>query len=191
VELSAGPIGLRPIHRRDQSAWRELRSRNRDWLGEWDATMPAGAEPWPNSFGGMVREMRGLARQGRMLPFVVTCDARLVGQVTVNNIVWGSARWGQVGYWIDRDHAGRDIIPTAVALVVDHCFFTVGLHRVEVAIRPENSASLRVVEKLGFQPIGAAPRYLHIGGAWRDHLLFAMTVEEVPDGLLRRWQGGA
>jgi ribosomal-protein-alanine N-acetyltransferase len=56
----------------------------------------------------------------------------------------------------------------------------------EVAIRPENLASLRVVEKLGLTEVGFAPGYLHINGDWRDHRLFAVTVEEVPGGLLHR-----
>jgi ribosomal-protein-alanine N-acetyltransferase len=63
-----------------------------------------------------------------------------------------------------------------------------GLHRIEIAIRPENAPSLRVVEKLGFREIGYAPRYLHIDGDWRDHRLFALTVEECTGGLLRRWK---
>ena len=68
---------------------------------------------------------------------------------------------------------------------VDHCLRTMGLHRIEIAIRPENTASLRVVEKLGFTEIGLAPRYLHINGDWRDHVLFAVTAEDVPEGMLR------
>ena len=71
-------------------------------------------------------------------------------------------------------------MPTAVAMATDHCLFELGLHRIEVAIRPENTASLRVVEKLGFTEVGYAPRYLHIDGDWRDHRLFALTVEECP-----------
>ena len=73
-------------------------------------------------------------------------------------------------------------MPTAVAMAVDYCWFGLGLHRIEVAIRPENVASLRVVEKLGFAEVGYAPRYLHIDGDWRDHRLFALTVEDVPGG---------
>jgi len=73
-------------------------------------------------------------------------------------------------------------------LAVDYCLFELDLHRIEVAIRPENAASLRVVEKLGFTRIGMAPNYLHIDGDWRDHLLFSVTAEEVPEGLLRRYQ---
>jgi ribosomal-protein-alanine N-acetyltransferase len=93
-----------------------------------------------------------------------------------------------VGYWIDQRHAGHNVMPTAVALVVDHCLQQLRLHRVEVAIRPENTASLRVVEKLGFTEVGYARGYLHIDGEWRDHRLFALTVEEVGDGLLRRFR---
>jgi ribosomal-protein-alanine N-acetyltransferase len=83
-------------------------------------------------------------------------------------------------------------MPTALALVVDHCFGVARLHRVEANIRPENAASRRVVEKLGFRLEGTRERYIHIAGAWRDHLSYALTVEEVPGGLLRRWlaQGG-
>ena len=71
-------------------------------------------------------------------------------------------------------------------MAIDHCFTTVGLHRIEIAIRPENTNSLRVVEKLGIKEVGFAPRFLHIDGDWRDHRLFAITVEECPGGLLRR-----
>ena len=71
-------------------------------------------------------------------------------------------------------------------MAIDHCFNSVGLHRIEVAIRPENTSSLRVVEKLGIKEIGYAPRFLHIDGDWRDHKLFAITREEVPMGLVRR-----
>ena len=60
--------------------------------------------------------------------------------------------------------------------------------RVEVNIRPENGPSLRVVEKLGLRDEGLRKRYLHIRGSWADHRTFALTVEEVPDGLLGRWR---
>jgi ribosomal-protein-alanine N-acetyltransferase len=75
--------------------------------------------------------------------------------------------------------AGRHIAPTALALVIDHCLGPVGLHRVEVDIRPENAPSLRVVEKLGLRREGYYERFLDIDGAWRDHHAFAVTVEEL------------
>jgi [ribosomal protein S5]-alanine N-acetyltransferase len=181
-------VGLRPLAQSDARAWHEVRRRNAEWLRPWEATVPPGDSTAPRSFRGLVRDLRRQARERRALPFAVTVDGAFAGQVTVTNIVGGSARWAQIGYWVDRRFAGQNVIPTAVALVVDHCLFELKLHRIEVAIRPENTASLRVVEKLGFTEIGYAAGYLHIDGAWRDHRLFALTAEECQGGLLRRFR---
>jgi ribosomal-protein-alanine N-acetyltransferase len=106
--------------------------------------------------------------------------------VVVSGITQGSARWAQVGYWIARDHAGQNITTVAVALVCDHLLQALHLHRVELAIRPENIASLRVAEKLGFVQEGMRRRYLHIAGAWRDHLTYSILAEDVPKGVMPR-----
>lgn len=184
--LEDGPIRLRPIAFGDRATWRRVRAANRTWLSPWDATPPARSAEHPRSFRSMVRALRREARAGRQLPFVVEYDGRLVGQLTVSGIWRGSAQFGSLGYWIDEAYAGRGIIPRAVAMAIDHCFGPVGLHRIEIAIRPENTASLRVVEKLGISQIGYAPRFLHIDGQWRDHKIFAITREEVPLGMVRR-----
>ncbi|WP_299537764.1 GNAT family N-acetyltransferase [uncultured Streptomyces sp.] len=190
--LTDGEVVLRPIRLRDQAAWREVNRRNRDWLRPWEATVPPpgpGAPPAQRpTYRQMVRHLRAEARAGRMLPFAIEYEGRLVGQLTVAGITWGSMCSAHIGYWVDRSVAGRGVMPTAVALAADHCFHRVGLHRIEVCIRPENAPSRRVVEKLGFREEGLRPRYLHIDGAWRDHLIFALTAEEARDGLLRRWQ---
>lgn len=149
---------------------------------------PLGPPMHRPSFRQMVRQLRAEAAAGRLLPFVVTYRGALVGQLTVAGITWGSMCSAHIGYWIDEAVAGRGLMPTAVALAVDHCFRDVGLHRIEVCIRPENGPSRRVVEKLGFREEGLRPRYLHIDGAWRDHLVYALTAEEVSEGLLNRWR---
>lgn len=197
VVLRHGAIGLRPLRTRDGAEWSAVRGRNLGWLRRWDATQPPSSGGVPASFRSMAREMARQARQGRMLPFVVTYagDADrpkhpIVGQLTVSGITHGSAGWAHLGYWVDQAYAGRGIIPTAVAMAVDHCWFALGLHRMEVAVRPENTASLRVVQKLGFRAEGMRPRYLHIDGDWRDHLVFALNVEEAPHGLMARLEPG-
>ncbi len=171
---------------RDTSRWAELRSQNAGWLEPWESTRPPEAGGGNPGYRALTRELIQQGRSGRALPFVVTYDDIMVGQLTVTGITWGSARWAQMGYWIGESYAGRGIVPTAVAIACDHCFFTMGLHRIEIAIRPENVSSLRVVEKLGFRSVGLAPRYLHINGSWRDHLLFGLTVEEVEGSVLKR-----
>jgi [ribosomal protein S5]-alanine N-acetyltransferase len=151
--------------------------------------VPPGEAERPTSFRALVRRLERLAREGTCMPFAIESGGRFAGQITVNNIVRGSAQFASIGYWLDRAYAGRGVMPLAVALVIDHCFTGAGLHRIEIAIRPENSNSLRVVEKLGLREYGYAPRFLHIDGAWRDHRLYAVTVEECTDGMVRRLLG--
>jgi len=186
VVLTEGRVALRPLRQRDSRAWRSVRMRNASWLHPWEATSPDPVNETAPTYAAMVRRLRTEARDGRTMPFVVTYDDELVGQLTVGGITWGSLRSAYIGYWVDQRVAGRGIIPTAVAMATDHCF-AIGLHRVEINIRPENVASRRVVEKLGFRPEGLRPSYLHIDGDWRDHLSYALTVDDVPGGLLARW----
>lgn len=186
VTLRHGSVGVRPLRRRDARTWARLRADNAGWLGPWEATLPKEAGPAATSYVGMIATLRRRARMGQVMPFAVTWDDQVVGMLTVNGITWGSARWASMGYWVSRSHAGRGITPTAVALVGDHLLTTVGLHRLEISIRPENAASLRVVAKLGFTEVGLAKGYLHIGGRWSDHRVFQVLAEDVPDGLVAR-----
>ncbi len=194
VTIRHDTVILAPLRQRDRGAWERVRNANVGWLRPWEATLPPGSEIGPATYPGLVRALAKQARDGRMLPWLVWYDElpgkarpQLAGQLTVSGIVGGSASWGQIGYWVDERLAGRGLIPTAVALAVDYCFQALRLHRIEIAIRPENVRSLRVVAKLGFRPEGLRPRYLHIDGDWRDHLVFALNAEEVPEGLLQRW----
>ena len=186
VTLADGPIGVRPLLRRDAGTWARLRHENRDWLTPWEATLPPGEGALPESYTGSIATMRRRAREGTAMPFAITWAGEMVGQLTVNSITRGSAQCASIGYWVSRSHAGRGVTPTAVALVCDHLFTRAGLHRIEISIRPENAASLRVVEKLRFSEVGLAPRYLHIAGDWRDHRVFQILKEDVPEGLLAR-----
>ncbi len=195
--LTDGPVILRPFRRSDAAAWSQTRRENQHWLAPWEPIPPCS---WyeansPAVFRRMLRESNKAGRQGRSMTFAVcydehlTGDARLVGQITVGNIVRRAFCSAYVGYWVDGRYAGRGITPTALALVTDHAFNHAGLHRIEVNIRPENRASRRVVEKLGFRQEALHRRYLHIDGDWRDHLGYALTVEDVQEegGLVARW----
>jgi [ribosomal protein S5]-alanine N-acetyltransferase len=188
VRLAAGSVGLRPLRQRDAGAWRQLRLSNATWLAPWE---PTASQPGAvgMGFSQLVRSLTRDARAGRGLPFALTVDGDLVGQLSVSGITWGALRGAHIGYWIAEEMAGLGIVPTAVALASDYCFAELQLHRVEINIRPENLASLRVVEKLGFREEGVRQRFLHIDGAWRDHRSFALTAEEVPvGGLLAAWR---
>jgi ribosomal-protein-alanine N-acetyltransferase len=186
---------VRPLRLRDGAAWVEVRTRNEDWLVRWEATPPGFDNPrmsWNDRqsigiYTAMLRSLRRQAREGSALPFAITYEGRFCGQLTVGNVVRGAFNSAYVGYWVDEAVAGRGVMPTALALVVDHCFGPARLHRVEANIRPENVASKRVVEKLGFRDEGLHQKYLAIDGAYRDHIGYAITLEDVPEGMLRRW----
>ena len=181
AELSAGPVLLRPPRVGDGRAWSEIRLRNEAWLRPWEPSSPLswGERNAPSAWPPLRSALRAAARAGTMVPFMVCFGGRLAGQVNVSNIVHGVLRSCTIGYWVDGAFAGRGITPVAVALAIDHCFSAVGLHRVEIDIRPENAASLRVVEKLGLRKEGYYERFLDIDGGWRDHVAFAITAEEL------------
>jgi ribosomal-protein-alanine N-acetyltransferase len=190
--LTDGPVLLRPYKRSDAKAWSATRRANETWLAQWEPT-PYGS--WrdlnsPAAFRSVYSDLRRGARNGTAMPFAVCFEDVLVGQLTLGNIVRRAFCSGYAGYWVDARVAGRGIIPTALALAVDHAFASGGLHRIEVNIRPENVPSRRVVEKLGFRQEAYHERYLHIDGDWRDHIGYAMTAEDVfaEGGLLARWR---
>lgn len=158
--------------------------RDRAWLGRWEATLPG--HHLPVDARGLISALLQQQRKGNGLAFVIEFDRKPVGQLNVANILRGSVSSATIGYWIASDHAGRGIMPVAVALGIDHMFEQEGLHRIEIDIRPENEASLRVVEKLKLRQEGLKERFIHIDGAWRDHLVFAVTTEDRVGSMLGR-----
>ncbi|UOQ56390.1 GNAT family N-acetyltransferase [Leucobacter allii] len=186
--LVAGRVGLRVVRPRDAEPLRRLLQANRDWLQRWEATHPSGRGPVPGtvSMRPTIRAMRRQLRAGSGLPFVVLYDGRVVGQLSASELSGGALQAGQIGYWVSQHVAGRGITPVAVALAMDYLFGVIGLHRIEICIRPENAASLRVVEKLRLRYEGRRASYIHIDGAWRDHECYVLTREEAVGGVLAR-----
>ena len=189
AQTPSGEVVLRPIRKQDERVWQRLRGANKDWLQPWEATSPFAREPnhRPASFAHYVTEINAEAKAGNLLPFVIELNTEFCGQITVSGIQYGSLWTGSVGYWITKNMAGQGVIPSAVAMVTDYCFNVIGLHRLEINIRPENARSLRVVEKLGFRDEGMRQAYLHIQGQWADHRTFALVAEDVPTGVFARW----
>ncbi|CCH28007.1 GNAT family protein [Actinosynnema sp. NPDC047251] len=189
LRVDAGLVALRPPKLFDATTWSRIRMRDQSYLENWE---PTAVDGWPErnaamSWPAQWSSLRSLARRGQALPFVITVDGDLAGQITVGNIVRGALRSAWVGYWVAADRARGGVATAALALVVDHCFGDAGLHRLEATVRPENAASLRVLAKVGFREEGLFRRYLDVAGDWRDHLCFAMTSEEAsPEGLVRR-----
>lgn len=187
TRLVEGDIVLRPLAKSDARAYKEVTTRNQGWLGPWEATSPDPGFQKP-AFRELLKILNRQGKRGQAFPFVIEVEGQLRGQLTLSSVQWGSLRTATIGYWIDRAVAGQGIVPTAVAMAVDFGFFSLGLHRIQIDIRPENAASLRVVEKLGFRDEGLREAYMHIDGEWADHRSFALVVEDLPGGLLPYWR---
>src|SRR5947209_2157549 len=111
-------------------------------------------------------------------PFVIVDDGDAAGMVILSNVVRGAFRSANLGYWVARERNRRGVASAAVALVLAEAFGPIRLHRVEAGTLVDNLASQRVLQRNRFRPIGLARAYLEIAGAWRDHVLFAKTVED-------------
>jgi Acetyltransferases, including N-acetylases of ribosomal proteins len=186
--IGGAPVILRALRGKDRREWETLRAENIEWLRPWEATSPERSAT-RLAFRQLVRQFDREAADGRLQPFVIETGGRLVGQMHLFGIAVGLLPIrASAGYWVAKSVAGQGIMPLALAAACDHAFIALGLHRVEVNIRPENSASLRVVEKLGFRDEGMRLRYLHIAGEWRDHRSFALTTEDLGhSSLVERW----
>jgi [ribosomal protein S5]-alanine N-acetyltransferase len=102
----------------------------------------------------------------------------LVGVFTVSQIFRGSFQSAYLGYYAHERHSGQGLMREALEQVLDHAFGPLGLHRIEANIQPANVPSIALARGAGFRLEGFSPRYLLIGGQWRDHERYALTAEE-------------
>jgi ribosomal-protein-alanine N-acetyltransferase len=171
-----GRVELRPLTPSDAQIVLELRRRNRRHFltGE-----PLHDDSW-YTLGAQREALRHLEeerRAGTREQFGIFDGGELAGYISLSQIFRGAFQSCFLGYAIDRDHTGRGLATRAVAEAVEYAW-RIGLHRVQANVATTNAASRRVVEKNRFRYEGTALRYLHIGGRWTDHDMFAKTVEE-------------
>lgn len=150
--------------------------RNRTYLAPWE---PLREESFYSSDGqkAVIEAKLLLFRAGTEVPWVLAAGERIIGTVTLAGIVRGPFQSANLGYWIDGEYAGRGIGTAAVAAVLEAARERLGLHRVQAATLPHNVPSQRILERLDFERIGLAPRYLRIAGQWQDHVLFQRILQ--------------
>ena len=188
ARLRDGRLEVRPLRLRDARRWMVARRGSADYLSPWEVTPPGQRHTPPASLSTYLvtlRRLRDDAAAGNTLPFAIVWDNALVGQLTIGNLGREPAEPAYVGYWIDREYAGRGITPRALAMALSHTFGSLDVPRVEANIQPDNHASRRVVEKLGFHVEELRPGHLHVAGAWRDHLRYELSRADAGDLVAR------
>jgi [ribosomal protein S5]-alanine N-acetyltransferase len=173
---------LRPPRTNDVGEIRRLLRHNHEHLKPWNPAPAPGDDPTSiTEVSKTVLRQRREWKRGSSFVFMVAMrdePARFIGKLALNGVMRGAMYGAYLGYWMDVDQQGKGLVTEAIAAVLDFAFGAAGLHRVQAAIMPRNTRSLRVVEKLGFRREGYAERYLQIAGQWEDHILFAKTREE-------------
>jgi ribosomal-protein-alanine N-acetyltransferase len=180
--LSGPRVELRPLRGSDFDDWRDVRTRSREWLEPWEPLAEPGS-PDPVTDPEAFRARCGAWERQRHFDTaygfgLFLHGGSLIGEVSLGSVQRGPFQSAFVGYWIDALHAGQNLIPEGVAVILRYGFEELHLHRIEAAIVPRNGPSRRVAQKLGLRDEGLAERFLQIRGVWEDHVRYAMTSEE-------------
>lgn len=196
LSITGKRVLLRPLTVSDYEAWREVRTRSRDWLVKWEPR-PLPGQPDATEDKRIFAARCGARERERQLGsgygfgvFVGPERDRFAGEINLSSVQRGPYQNAYVGYWIDEAVAGNSYTPEAFVVLCRFAFEDLGLHRLQASIIPRNAPSHRVAAKVGLRNEGTAVRYLEINGRWEDHVRYAITAEEWDerrDDYLKRW----
>jgi len=164
-------VGLRVLARSDRTEFlalaRESRRLHRPWT-------------YPPERADQFEELYARSRREDFVCLLAhrVDTGEIAGVFTISQIVRGAFQSAYLGYYAHERHAGQGLMREALQQVLDHAFDGLGLHRIEANIQPGNVPSVALARGAGFRLEGFSPRYLLIGGQWRDHERYAITADE-------------
>jgi ribosomal-protein-alanine N-acetyltransferase len=166
-----GRVYLRSPARLDQREFVALMRKSRSFHRPW-----ASAPTDDDRFAAYLADAR---RPDFEAMLVCRCEDRaIVGFFNLSQITRGYLQSAYLGYAVGKPFARQGYMREGLELVLRHAFQTLRLHRIEANIQPGNHASLALAEGGGFRREGFSPRYLKIGGRWRDHERWAILLED-------------
>ena len=177
--LRTGPrTRIRHPRREDEDEYCTLRRASSEFHRPWEPRPAAGVDPYSSTVFREYLATASAENQERLLLCRLT-DARILGAINFSQIIRGPLQGAFLGYWIGAEFARQGFMTEGLRLAAEHAFETLGLHRIEANIRPENTASIALVQRVGFRKEGYSPRYLKIDGDWRDHERWALLKEDL------------
>ena len=173
-------VYLRPPVMADYRAWSILRDASRDFLIPWEPSWSDDAltrgvyrdrvdrqiKEWRQDLGYGFHIFRG-------------ADDQLLGGINFSNVRRAAAQACNLGYWMGAAFAHQGLMTEALGLLLPYAFDGLALHRIDAACIPDNLPSRRLLSKFGFREVGEAKGYLKINGAWRDHVLHCLLVDDL------------
>jgi ribosomal-protein-alanine N-acetyltransferase len=179
--ISGHGVMLRAPQMADHAEWVALREASRNFLTPWEPTWPAD-DLSRAAFRRRLKRYAEDQRTDQAYAFLIfrTEDSALVGGLTLANLRRGVAQAGSIGYWIGERFARHGYMTAAMRALMPFAYESLRLHRLEAACIPTNAASIRLLEKSGFEHEGYARQYLCINGIWADHLLYGRLKDQAP-----------
>jgi [ribosomal protein S5]-alanine N-acetyltransferase len=165
-------VALRVLERSDREAFLALARESRELHRPWTYP-PERSDQFDDLFARSRRDDFAC-----LVASLVEAEREIAGVFTISQIVRGAFQSAYLGYYAHQRHAGRGLMREAMEQVLDHAFGPLALHRLEANIQPGNQPSVALARGAGFRLEGFSPRYLLIGGQWRDHERYAITADE-------------
>jgi ribosomal-protein-alanine N-acetyltransferase len=172
-------VFLRHPNARDRDEFLDRARASRKMHGRW-----VSAPSDPEAFAAYLQ--RANSAEMEMLLVCRREDGAMVGVYNISQIFYGPLRGAYLGYYGFSPFSGEGYMREGIRLVLRHAFGPLRLHRLEANIQPDNERSLALVREAGFRREGFSPRYLKIGGRWRDHERWAILAEDVRSARGRR-----
>jgi ribosomal-protein-alanine N-acetyltransferase len=169
--MAARQVFLRPPTRADRDEFVSLMRASRTWHRPW-ATAPTDRD----AFAAYLNDARRPDFEALLVCRLE--DLAILGFFNLTQIARGPLQSAYMGYAIGKPYAGHGYMREGMQLVIRHAFQTLRLHRIEANIQPGNHASVALARGAGFHREGFSPRYLKIGGRWRDHERWALLAED-------------
>ncbi|MBO0751577.1 MAG: GNAT family N-acetyltransferase [Bradyrhizobiaceae bacterium] len=179
--IEAEGVYLRQPQMSDFPEWAALREKSRSFLEPWEPLWPAD-DLTRAAFRRRLKRYVEDQRTDQAYSFLIfrTDDNVLTGGVTLSNVRRGVAQASSIGYWMGAPYARMGLMTRALRALIPFSYNNLRLHRLEAACITTNEASIRLLEKSGFQREGYARQYLCINGMWQDHLLYARLRDDPP-----------
>jgi ribosomal-protein-alanine N-acetyltransferase len=165
-------VALRVLERSDREAFLALARESRELHRPWTYP-PERSDQFDDLFARSRRDDFAC-----LVAVLAENEREIAGVFTVSQIVRGAFQSAYLGYYAHQRYAGQRLMREAMEQVLDHAFGPLALHRLEANIQPGNQPSIALARGAGFRLEGFSPRYLLIGGQWRDHERYAITADE-------------
>lgn len=151
--------------------------RNKQFLKTWEPLREDSFYTLDHQKKLILSDIKGMRSGSMFKVWIFKKDGKLIGSVSLNNIIRGCFQSCHLGYKLDEGEVNKGYMTEALKAIIEFTFTDLKLHRIEANIIPRNLPSLRVVEKLGFHNEGLAKKYLKINGKWEDHVHMVLLNE--------------